>query len=141
MKTKRLFAVVACVLLVVTLLCFFLPMDVKASGRSGGPDSFGYTFADSNTPGGPTYDWIEISGTGTDVLSNSDDAVSSATALGFFFNFYGTDYSSIAIANNGLLFAAGTIYQYHNDPITQSSGVHGFLAPLRNTGLPDAHVA
>jgi hypothetical protein len=116
-------------------------MDVKASGRSGGPDSFGYTFADSNTPGGPTYDWIEISGTGTEVLSNSDDAVSSATALGFLFNFYGTDYSSIAIAKNGLLFAAGTIYQYHNDPITQSSGVHGFLAPLRNTGLPDAHVA
>ena len=103
---------------------------VPLSGRSGGPDNFGYTFTDSNTPDGPFYDWIEISGTGTEVLSSSDDRVVDNINIGFFFNFYGTDYSQLAIANNGLLFSAGTTWQYVNDPITQSPGVHGFIAPF-----------
>ncbi len=102
---------------------------VPTGGRSGGPDSFGYTFKDSNIPDGPAYEWIEISGTGTEVLSSSDDSVVDNINIGFFFNFYGTDYSQLAIANNGLLFSAGTTWQYLNDPITQSPGVHGFIAP------------
>ena len=97
---------------------------------SGGPDSFGYTFIDSNTPGGPTYDWIEISGTGTEVLSNSDDSWVGNIDLGFFFNYYGTDYSQLAISNNGLLFSGGTTWEYVNEPIMQSPSVHGFIAPF-----------
>jgi uncharacterized repeat protein (TIGR01451 family) len=99
---------------------------------SGGPDHFGYTFNDSNltSTGGPTYNWIEISGTGNQTLNNSDDSVQSNINLGFFFNYYGTDYSHLAIANNGLLFSTGTTTQYDNQHIGQTPGVHGFIAPF-----------
>jgi uncharacterized repeat protein (TIGR01451 family) len=97
--------------------------------RSGGPDSFGYTFIDSKAPGGPTYDWIEISGTGTEILPNSDDDWVTNINIGFFFNYYGTDYSQLAIGNNGLLFSGVGTRQYINDPITQSPNIHGFIAP------------
>ena len=93
-------------------------------------DDFGYTFTDSNTPEGPTYDWIEISGTGTEVLPDSDDIWVEDIGLGFFFNYYGTDYSQLAISNNGLLFSGGTTQQYVNEPITQTPGIHGFAAPF-----------
>ncbi|MCZ7391735.1 MAG: CehA/McbA family metallohydrolase [Candidatus Methanoperedens sp.] len=106
------------------------PIWIKPKGRTGGPDSFGYTFKDSNSIGGPGYEWIEISGTGAEVLSDSDDEVVDNINIGFFFNYYGTDYSQLAIANNGLLFSSGTTWQYVNEPITQSPSVHGFIAPF-----------
>lgn len=99
-------------------------------GRSDGPDNFGYTFKDSNVDGGPTYNWIEISDTGNQILLDSDDNVYNGVNIGFFFNYYGTDYSQLAIANNGLIFSTGTTWQYVNDPISQSPGVHGFIAPF-----------
>ncbi|HIH86500.1 MAG TPA: CehA/McbA family metallohydrolase, partial [Methanosarcinales archaeon] len=112
--------------------CYTNPIWVipLSSGRSGGPDDFGYTFIDSNAPEGPTYDWIEISGTGTEVLPDSDDSWVEDIGLGFFFNYYGTDYSQLAISNNGLLFSGGTTRQYVNEPITQTPGIHGFVAPF-----------
>jgi uncharacterized repeat protein (TIGR01451 family) len=106
-----------------------LSFTVKRAGRSGGPDSFGYTYLDSNTPRGPTYDWIEISGTGTEILPSSDDAWVGNINIGFFFNYYGTDYSQLAIGNNGLLFSGAGTWQYINQPITQTPGIHGFIAP------------
>jgi uncharacterized repeat protein (TIGR01451 family) len=102
---------------------------VPVSGRSDGPDSFGYTFVDSNTPDGPSCDWIEISDTGTAVLTNSDDSWIENINIGFFFNYYGTDYSQLAISNNGLLFSGVGTWQYINQPITQTPNVHGFIAP------------
>jgi hypothetical protein len=69
---------------------------------AGGPDSFGYTFMDSNDPGGPAFDWIEISGTGQD-LSLLDDNHYWPINLPFTFNFYGTDMTQIAAQSNGTL--------------------------------------
>jgi|GEM_PF-1963174 uncharacterized repeat protein (TIGR01451 family) len=106
------------------------PIWVISIGRSGGPDSFGYTFKDSNIPDGPIYDWIEISDTGTPILQSSDDSWVENINIGFFFNYYGTDYSQLAISNNGLLFSGVGTWQYVNQPITQTPGVHGFVAPL-----------
>jgi len=99
-------------------------------GRLGGPDSFGYKYMDSNALGGLAYDWIEISGTGTEVLPSSDDSWVGNINLGFFFNYYGTDYSQLAIGNNGLLFSGVGTSQYVNQPITQTPGIHGLIAPF-----------
>jgi len=99
-------------------------------GRSGGPDYFGYTYLDSNSLIGPVYDWIEISETGTMVLPSSDDAWVGNINIGFFFNYYGTDYSQLAIGNNGLLFSGVGTSQYVNQPITQTPSIHGLIAPF-----------
>src|SRR5215471_4936573 len=56
--------------------------------RASNSDSFGYTDADSNTPGGPTYAWIEISSTGIQLPPGSGGYAD----LGFSFSFYGTQY-------------------------------------------------
>jgi len=96
--------------------------------RSGGPDNFGYTYLDSNSLIGPAYDWIEISATGTETLPSSDDSWVGNINLQFFFNYYGTDYSQLAIGNNGLLFSGTGTSQYVNQPITQTPSIHGLIA-------------
>ena len=59
-----------------------------AQATTIGPDAFGYTARDVGIA------FVDISGTGTQVLANDDDSVVSA-AIGFGFNFYG---NSIATA-------------------------------------------
>jgi len=58
-----------------------------------------------------------------------DDQCVVKISIGFFFNYYGTDYSQVAIGNNGLLFSGVGTWQYINDPITESPSIHGIIAP------------
>ena len=102
----------------------------RAPATTGGPDSFGYTYVDSNSPGGPVFDWTDIAATGTRTLFNSDDSVVSNIDLGFFFNFYGTDYSRVTLGNNGIVFSGEGSGAYVNQPIGDSSAFHGFIAPF-----------
>lgn len=73
-----------------------------AARREGGPDAFGYTFQDSSEPGGPVFDWVDISTTGA-AVTLGDDAVSAAIPLPFPFPFYGADQTSVRIVSNGYL--------------------------------------
>jgi hypothetical protein len=78
----------------------------------GGPDSYGYTWLDSDTVGGPPYSWIEISGFGTHIEDYEwqsigpyplDDGTAGPYYLGFSF-FYETGmFDSIYIGTNGVL--------------------------------------
>jgi hypothetical protein len=78
----------------------------------GGPNSYGYTWLDSDTTGGPTYNWIEIDTIGTKVQFTewtspetwpADDGTAGPFPLGFQFVYHGTTYDSIYIGTNGLL--------------------------------------
>ena len=73
-----------------------------AQGR-GGPDAFGYTWIDSDETGGPTFDYIDISGSGTRVSGLSDDNFAGPFPIGFSFSFYGIDYTDFYIASNGFI--------------------------------------
>jgi hypothetical protein len=76
---------------------------------SGGPDSFGYTWKDSNEPGGPAYNWIEIAtpagGSGTlRTAVACDDCHEANIPLGFNFPYYGASMANISIGSNGVVY-------------------------------------
>ena len=64
---------------------------------SGGPDAFGYTWADSNS-GGPAYAYVVNNGASDLGLSDDDSAV---VAIGFPFEFYGQTYTQVTVHSNG----------------------------------------
>jgi hypothetical protein len=69
---------------------------------TGGPDAFGYSYTDSNEPGGPAYNFEDISATGTP-LSLGDDQMSGAIPIGFTFTYYGSGYTDVYVSSNGFL--------------------------------------
>jgi hypothetical protein len=93
------------------LILFSFAAIVAITGKSavGGPDAFGYTYIDSNEPGGPTYSWIEIatplggSGTLRTALA-CDDCHEASIPLGFNFPYYGTSFSNITLGSNGVTY-------------------------------------
>lgn len=80
-----------------------------AFATTGGPDSYGYTFIDSDEPGGPAYTWTDISGTGL-LLALSDDSHIGYTLTTFSFPFYGGAYTDLAIGSNGVVYFDPTSY-------------------------------
>jgi len=65
----------------------------------GGPDAFGYVWADDTSP--PVFEWIDISTTGTLVTGLADDNSAPAISLPFTFKFYWTDINSFRVGSNG----------------------------------------
>jgi hypothetical protein len=77
---------------------YYAPVDKG----SGGPDNYGYTWIDSDEPGGPTYGWIDISSVGTPVTLDDDNWVGPVT-MGIMFPFYESAFNEIFINSNGYL--------------------------------------
>ena len=75
---------------------------------SGGPDAFGYTYIDSTEPGGPTFNWVDISGTGTPILAGADDEYAYPVPIGFPFTFYGSPFTQAAVGSNGHVYFQDT---------------------------------
>ena len=59
------------------------------------PDFFGYVCIDSNQIGGPTFDFVDISTTGTTILSNDDDSFVNGIPIGFNFNLKDSAFSLV----------------------------------------------
>lgn len=68
-----------------------------------GPDAFGYTWKTSNDPSGPTLNWIDITGVGTEVTGLGDDNASAPIPMGMNFHYYWSDFNKITIGSNGWL--------------------------------------
>lgn len=67
----------------------------------GGPDCFGYTWIDSDEPGGPAYDWVDISGIGTPIIFVHNDSTTAEIPIGFTFPFYNQEFSEFILSANG----------------------------------------
>jgi len=111
----------------------------------GGPDNFGYRWIDSDEPGGPVFDWFEISTLGTQITnwtSGTADDGSVIIPIPFNFNFYGTDYTQLKICTNGWMGfdIASTSNEYNNIAIPSTIEPDNALFPfwddhdLRNGG-------
>ena len=85
----------------------FAPKTAVKAKSSGGPDAYGYIWTDSDEAGGPTYSWIDITGTGTP-LSILDDGEANIT-IPFSFQFYGISSADLRVGNNGGIIFTTTI--------------------------------
>ncbi len=93
--------------------------DFLFSPDSGVPDTFGYVYVTSGDPGGPTFDWIDITGTGTLVTGLADDNVVGPFAIGFDFPYYWYKVDQIYVGSNGYIsFSsnANLAHPFHNIP-------------------------
>lgn len=102
-------------------------INSKEYKGSGGPDSYGYEWEDSDEIGGPVYDWVEISTLGN-ALNLGDEDESASLNLGFTFNYYGVDYTSIVVGSNGIASFIEDDITYENTAIPTISGERAILA-------------
>ena len=94
----------------------------------GGPDSFGYIWKDSDESGGASYDWIEISSTGTHVYGLYDDNYVGPFPIGFSFPYYGNSYSQFYIQSNGVINFLPSYFSLSNRYIPLSDGYNNGIA-------------
>ncbi|HSJ59116.1 MAG TPA: beta-propeller fold lactonase family protein, partial [Anaerolineae bacterium] len=100
---------------------------------TGGPDRFGYTYADSDG-GACAYDWIE---TGGSPLALAGDDESLAIPIGFPFPFYGHTYTRLTVDSNGVLLLDGEPPAWANLPLG-TGGPAPRLAPFWDDLAVDA---
>ena len=74
-----------------------------AFAGSGGPDAYGYTWKDSDEPGGPVYQWTDITTTGTFVSGLGDDNVVGPYILATNFNYYWYTVKKVWVGSNGYI--------------------------------------
>ncbi|MCK4461971.1 MAG: hypothetical protein KAW46_09200, partial [candidate division Zixibacteria bacterium] len=92
------------------------PLYAPMRADFGGPDNYGHSWVDSDEPGGPSYSWIDISATGTEVTLGDDEA-STAIAIGFDFPFYDSVYTELYIGSNGVVAFDGGISSRANSSL------------------------
>ena len=97
---------------------------------SGGPDVFGYRWVDSDQPGGPVFDWVDISTIGTDLGLNGDDQNLGPFPIGFDFSFYGTTFNSFRACSNGFLSFTSTATSLSNSALPATGAPLNLLAPF-----------
>lgn len=90
----------------------------------------GYRWIDSDAPGGPAFDWVDITGLGDPFQLSGDDVVSLDMPLGFEFPFYGGLYDTLRISTNGFLSLAGAAAPFDNQPLPNLGAPRALIAPL-----------
>jgi hypothetical protein len=94
----------------------------------GGPDSFGYSWIDSDQDGGPDYAWNDISETGTLIEGLSDDNVAGPFEMEINFPFYGQLKNHFWINSNGSISFNEHLLPYANGPIPTNNDNIDFIA-------------
>jgi len=114
----------------VALLCLLLP--AVAAAATGGPDTYGYTWIDSNEAGGPVYDPANVPASAAYGLCGDEWYT---VPIGFLFEFYGNPYSQAVISANGVLYLSNSSLNTPAGPDAVNScplgpGADPIVAPL-----------
>lgn len=114
--------------LTLSLLALLLAPTLFAA--QGGPDAFGYIWKDSNEPGGPVYDWVDITITGALVQGLGDDNVVGPFSMATDMPFYWYGRKNIWIGSNGYIaFNPGNIASpFPNIPA--AGGLNDYIAAM-----------
>jgi len=111
----------------VFLVSLFLVTNPGIAG-TGGPDDFGYIWIDSDELGGPTYNWVDITGRGTQMFLGDDDN-QPFPMTPFSFEFYGNSFSGdFHVCSNGFASFTSTSTSLSNTYIPNSSDPNDLLA-------------
>ncbi|MEZ5360209.1 MAG: trypsin-like peptidase domain-containing protein [Candidatus Zixiibacteriota bacterium] len=80
------------------------PVGFAVDKNAGGPNGYGYFWMDSDETNGPAFNWVDISGTGTDVAAGlDDDNFIGPYPIGFSFPYNGDFYTQFYIGSNGII--------------------------------------
>ena len=86
----------------------------------GGPDGYGYYWSDSDINSELDYEWVDITGAGTQVSFATNDDGTSLMDIGFDFTFYGETYSQFLINPNGWIGFGEDNDEWYNSNIPSS---------------------
>lgn len=147
---KRVLAVMAIIVLAGTLSVSAeeKELDATPSGSgtlpeaTGGPDGFGYTWADQAEPT-CAYQFVDIAATGTDLGDGDDVAFPVTLGIGGF-DFYGTTYTDVYMGSNGFLTTDNNGGDLSNDcplPATPSTGAGARMYVMHDDLDVDAECA
>ena len=106
-----------------------LPQQRGIEG-SGGTDNFGHLWIDSDEPGGPQFDWIDISQTGSQIQLTGNNSVSDKINFPFDFPFYGDNYHRVRVCTNGWMSFTTYSVAYQNYALPSLSAPRALIAPL-----------
>jgi hypothetical protein len=107
-------------------LCIALP----AAAASGGPDTYGYIWRDSNEPNGPAFSWIDIVGVGQQVTGLGDDNVVGPFVMATNFEYYWYNRKFMWVGSNGYIaFMNGNIASPF-PAIPTAGGTEDYIAGL-----------
>ncbi len=110
------------------ILAFALFSTILGNANQGGPDQYGYTWKDSNEPGGPSYQWWDITTIGTQLGGLGDDNFIGPVSLGNLYPYYWYNVSKCWVGSNGYIsFGPGNLAA--NFPaIPNPTGVNNYIA-------------
>ncbi len=97
----------------------------------GTDNGFGYRWIDSDENGGPVYNFIDISGTGSEITADLGGDGSTSIPLRFPFEFYGVSYTNATINANGFItFDEAPTSTFINSQIPVDNSVNNMIAGL-----------
>ncbi len=125
------------------IIAFALAINLQAQ-TTGGPDTYGYIWRDSNDPNGPTVNWIDLTTNPEAIQVNglADDNVVGPYSLTAPFHYYWYDVNQLWIGSNGYIgFTNGQIasngtqgFPNMPDPLGVNNYIAAFLTDLNFTG-------
>ncbi|MBN2829651.1 MAG: T9SS type A sorting domain-containing protein, partial [Candidatus Cloacimonetes bacterium] len=89
-----------------------------------------YSWSNSEEPGGPNFNWVNITMNGFDIDFVADDQMSAPISLGFNFPFWDETYSSVTVCSNGFLSFTGNETSYQNGEIPDDAAPNNIIAPF-----------